>query len=126
MDGGESKRRRRGRNGLVTLIAIVLVSGVAVSDLGILSYGPFSWQAYAQSYNGEACTQPSQCVSGFCVTDVCCDTSCNRPGERCNLPSRPGICIRSAPVPVMSHVGELIAVLTLVAGAWMGWRLRSR
>src|SRR5262247_1017436 len=41
---------------------------------------------------GGACTTPSQCSTGFCVADVCCDTACTSPQERCDLPGQRGIC----------------------------------
>ena len=35
--------------------------------------------------DGAPCTSDSQCGSGNCVDDVCCDTECNEPDQICNL-----------------------------------------
>jgi hypothetical protein len=36
-----------------------------------------SAETYDLNTNGAACTQPSDCASGFCVDGVCCNTACN-------------------------------------------------
>ncbi len=38
------------------------------------------------------CTSGSQCASGFCVSGVCCDSSCNSGCGSCNLAGHLGIC----------------------------------
>lgn len=45
---------------------------------------------------GEACATNSACSSGFCSDGVCCESSCSGVCEKCNMPSRLGIC---DPVP---------------------------
>ena len=35
--------------------------------------------------DGSDCNDPTDCLSGNCVEDVCCDTACDQPGEICNL-----------------------------------------
>jgi hypothetical protein len=35
--------------------------------------------------NGQSCTSDSECLSGFCVDDVCCDTACTGGCEVCSL-----------------------------------------
>ena len=65
---------------------------------------------------GAACTSPDQCQSEFCVDGVCCDTACDGPGQRCDLPGREGQCLSVAPAaaPALSAWSILAAVLTLI------------
>jgi RHS repeat-associated protein len=41
---------------------------------------------------GVTCTTTGQCLSGFCVGGVCCDTSCANQCTACNLPGLVGTC----------------------------------
>ena len=41
---------------------------------------------------GQACSAPSECLSGFCATGRCCDRACNAPCESCNLSGKAGTC----------------------------------
>src|SRR6185312_11864316 len=41
---------------------------------------------------GLNCTSNSQCVTGFCVSGVCCDTACTGACGACNLPGHVGTC----------------------------------
>jgi hypothetical protein len=110
---------------LLLAAAIVLFNGVIVSNSGLLSYTHFTWAAYAQSYNlGAACVSPTQCLSGFCVDGVCCNQACTQPGQMCNAPGAPGICHSAVTAPALSSAGEALAVLVLIGGAYLGWRLR--
>ena len=75
---------------------------------------------------GGACTDPSQCSSGFCVDRVCCETACDGPAEACNV-SGNGVCTSlAATAPAMSGRGSLLAALLLAAtGLWAIARRRS-
>jgi MYXO-CTERM domain-containing protein len=41
---------------------------------------------------GQACSQPSHCKSGFCVDGVCCDGPCNGQCEACDVTGALGQC----------------------------------
>jgi len=41
---------------------------------------------------GKACTESSECASGFCVDGFCCDSACDRGCERCDRPGLEGNC----------------------------------
>jgi hypothetical protein len=43
---------------------------------------------------GQACTLASQCASGFCADNVCCNTACNGSCDVCN--ATPGTCTAAA------------------------------
>lgn len=76
--------------------------------------------------DGQACSDPLQCLSGFCVDGVCCASACDGPGESCNQPGRAGQCLALPVVaPSASHRGLAAALLLLLAiGArWLlPWR----
>ncbi len=42
--------------------------------------------------NGEACTAGTECISGNCVDDVCCDSTCSGLCRHCALPDLEGNC----------------------------------
>ena len=42
---------------------------------------------------GDACTQASQCATGFCADTVCCDNSCTGGCESCNQGGLLGTCV---------------------------------
>jgi MYXO-CTERM domain-containing protein len=42
--------------------------------------------------NGQACTTPADCASGFCVDGVCCDSACTGECMSCNQTGRAGTC----------------------------------
>lgn len=99
---------------LAFIPALMLLNAFVVLNYTGLSYEPFSWKAFAQSYPpGTGCTDPSQCASGFCEQGVCCETECDGPNESCNQPGFEGICLATAPVPAVSGTGLLIAALLL-------------
>jgi hypothetical protein len=70
---------------------------------------------------GEDCTSSSQCASGFCEDDVCCNESCSEPGEFCNLDENPGTCVELfSPVPVASNRSIVMLVVILgILGAFL-------
>ena len=41
---------------------------------------------------GSGCTNPSECASGFCVDDVCCDQKCDGDCVACDLFNQNGVC----------------------------------
>jgi hypothetical protein len=107
---------------LLRAVILVVFNGMLLSHSGLLSYTQFSWQAFAQSYPlGAACASPTECLSGFCVDGFCCNEACSAPGEVCNVT---GICRGAAPAPALSGPGQVLAVLVLIGGAFLGWRLR--
>jgi len=75
---------------------------------------------------GGACTTPSQCSTGFCVADVCCDTACTSPQERCDLPGQRGICTSTtAPAPAVGWWGLLAVAVFLASIGALTLRRRS-
>jgi hypothetical protein len=103
---------------LAFIPALMLLNAFVVLNYTGLSYEPFSWKAFAQSYPpGHECT-PGQCAPGlFCVDGVCCTTPCDGPNETCNPE---GLCINTAPAPALSGTGLLIAALLLAGVGTIG------
>lgn len=109
--------------------ALMLLNALVVLNYTGLSYEPFSWKAFAQSYpDGSSCTTPSQCSSTFCVDGVCCDSSCTAPDARCDIPGREGTClaVNPAPAPALSGTGLLIGALLLAAVGTIGLMRKRR
>ncbi len=109
--------------------ALMLLNAFVVLNYTGLSYEPFSWKAFAQSYpDGSSCTTPSQCASGFCEDGVCCDRPCTGPNESCDIPGREGTClaVSPAPAPVLSGAGLLIAALLLAGVGTIGLMRKRR
>jgi hypothetical protein len=76
--------------------------------------------------NGADCTTPSQCASGFCVDDVCCDTACDGPAESCSQSGERGTCASlHAPAPPLSRKG-LFSVIALLTAAGVLFFARRR
>ncbi len=48
-----------------------------------------------KSKNGQACVSFTDCASGFCVDNICCDSACGPTCKICNLPGRLGLCTPS-------------------------------
>ena len=42
--------------------------------------------------NGDPCSAAVQCLSGFCIDGVCCNTGCAGTCQACNLAAAPGAC----------------------------------
>ncbi len=82
--------------------------------------------------NGGRCMSPSQCQSGNCVDEVCCDTACQGPLEQCNLPGQRGVCVSTAaPAPTLSDRALILALVLLIgigglAIAQRRWRAAGR
>jgi hypothetical protein len=131
-DRGRVEAMRKDRWLIFTFVpALMLLNAFVVINYVGVSYQPFSWQALAQMYpDGAACAIGSDCESGNCVDDVCCDTACDQPGQVCNQAGRPGICVtaHTAPAPALSGIGLLIAaaVLTALGGIGMLRQRRER
>ncbi len=69
--------------------------------------------------DGADCSQPSECISGFCSSGVCCESACDGATDVCSLPGQEGICIElPAPAPAASPRGLMVAIafLLLIAG----------
>ena len=47
---------------------------------------------HTRAPDGAGCVSETDCISGFCGNDVCCNTACDEPGQRCNLPPNVGTC----------------------------------
>lgn len=101
--------------------ALMLFNAFVVLNYTGLSYKPFSWQAFAGSYDpGQDCTATSQCNPDLtCVDNVCCTSACPPPGN-CNIPGHAGTCIDPAPAPALSGTGLLIGALLLVGIGTVG------
>ena len=69
----------------------------------------------------------SECLSTFCVDDVCCDTDCSEPDQLCNLAGSVGTCTDvAAPAPTTSRTALLIGLGVLAAIAALAlWRKRE-
>jgi len=134
------------RSGIGALIAaaIVFANFAIALPLTGLSYGQFTWTAFAVSYvdtptptstttptptptptstpvaNGGNCIVGSECASTFCVTGVCCDRACNQPNERCDLAGSSGVCTAQiaaapAPAPALGNGAIAMSMLLLLA-----------
>ena len=129
-------RVRDSSRGIVIAALIVVANFVFVLQITGISYGRFQWAQFASAYDtptatptvtatptatptrlpdGAGCSTGTDCDSDFCVTGVCCNRACNRPGAVCNLPERPGVCVDPAAVPAMSSNGLAGAVAALIA-----------
>jgi hypothetical protein len=107
--------------------ALMLFNAFVVLNYTGLAYEPFSWKAFAQMYpDGVPCEEPSDCLSGNCVDDFCCNTPCDSPGADCGLPGQEGFCIQPAPAPTLSGMGLLIGALLLAAIGTLGLLRRPR
>ena len=54
-------------------------------------------QTPGKKTQGEACGQPSDCISGFCWQEVCCDQACDGSCRTCKAPGQPaGQCTPAA------------------------------
>ncbi len=72
-----------------------LLSNSMVLLAGRWTNGTMAAVSTASLYDGSvflACTSNSQCASGFCVSGVCCDTTCNGGCGVCNLTGKVGTC----------------------------------
>jgi len=75
--------------------------------------------------DGGSCVDPSDCVSGNCVDDFCCDTACGGANEDCGLPGLEGVCTEiTAPAPAVSNAGLVAALLGVCAVGAFGLRRR--
>ena len=64
---------------------------------------------------GSACVDSTDCLSGNCADDVCCDRPCNGPGEACNRSGSEGHCTLVSPTPAASTSGILLLAAALAA-----------
>lgn len=85
-------------------------------------------QAFAVPYSdGDPCTSPSQCSSGFCTDGVCCNIACVGPGQNCAVQGSVGTCLREAQSPVLWLPFKLVAagLVALIGSLRLRRRLRS-
>ncbi len=77
--------------------------------------------------DGSVCDDPSDCISGNCVDDVCCDTGCSGSLEACNLPGSVGTCSPiTAEAPAISPRALTGAALLLALIGSVSLLLRRR
>lgn len=76
--------------------------------------------------DGAACSDASQCISGFCADGVCCNGACDDPTERCDVSGREGQCVSSAPAPAASGWALATMGAALIAVAGLGLRQLRR
>ena len=109
-------------------LIVILCNGIVAWRLGGLSYGHFTWEAFAQSYGvGEPCGASSECASGFCVSGVCCTTACTGLSQTCTAPGSVGTCTNLAPAPALSApLISTLALLLLAVGAYSLRRALTR
>lgn len=75
-------------------------TAVLLEDGAVLAAGgehQSSAEIYRAAPAGQPCEVASQCASGHCVEDVCCDTACNGLCTTCILPGAVGTCSPAAP-----------------------------
>lgn len=106
--------------------AVVLNGGLLVQLVAGSIPSPMS-VAFAQPYNdGQPCTSPGQCDSGFCTDGVCCNVECEEAGQSCTVPGRVGTCVSSAESPVMALPFQWVTagLVALIAALRLRRRLR--
>jgi hypothetical protein len=104
-------------------LIVILCNGIVAWRLVGLSYGHFTWEAFAQVYTptpiplglGLSCATDTQCGSGFCVSGVCCINACTGPNQTCTAPGSAGFCTARADAPALSVPLLWTLVLLLVA-----------
>jgi hypothetical protein len=71
------------------------------------------------------CIDADDCLSGFCVNEVCCNTACDEPWQRCNLTPNVGTCQQYLePAPALSdHILYLAIGLLIGIAGWSMTRL---
>jgi MYXO-CTERM domain-containing protein len=76
---------------------------------------------------GGSCQTDAECSTAFCVDAVCCDSACDAPLDRCNLPGDEGVCSSSAaPASALSVQGLLAAAALLAVVAALALRRQRR
>ncbi len=75
--------------------------------------------------DGVTCVDDSECSSGNCVNQICCDTPCDGPGEFCG---QDGVCTSApaAAVPATSPTGLIAALAALAVIAAFNLSRRRR
>ena len=77
--------------------------------------------------DGAPCSDQTDCVSGHCVNDVCCNELCTGADQICNLQGNVGTCTNlAAPAPATSRTGLLISLGLLGAIAVLALRRRRQ
>ncbi len=106
--------------------ATATATGTAtVTSTGTATQTPTQTCTPTRAPIGADCADPGQCISGFCVDGVCCGSICNGPGEYCDTPNQPGICVdRSAPAPAMG--AGALGLAGLLLGGIAALALRRR
>jgi hypothetical protein len=78
-------------------------------------------------FDGEACEDPDDCMSGNCVDDVCCESTCDGPMEACNIAGSEGMCVAvAAGAPATSPAGSIAVLAVLLATGALALARRRR
>jgi hypothetical protein len=138
---------RDSSRGIVIAALIVVANFVLVLQVTGISYGRFQWAAFAGAYDtptptptatatatptptplpdGASCGPDDLCASTFCVEGLCCNSACDQPGARCDLPGREGLCVDPASAPAMSSGGLAAAVALLMVISALALRATRR
>ncbi|HEX3905650.1 MAG TPA: kelch repeat-containing protein, partial [Polyangia bacterium] len=72
--------------------ATLLTTGAVLIAGGVSGTTTQSAARLYDASDGLGCTSNNQCTTGFCVSGVCCDTSCTDQCSACNLTGSVGIC----------------------------------
>lgn len=75
--------------------------------------------------DGSSCTTEAECLSGFCVDGVCCNSACDGEGQQCDLDGVEGQCAATpgpAPAPSTSPRGLALGVGLLLVIARLSMR----
>lgn len=76
----------------------VLLAGGRMSGLMLTA----SAEVFSMNAPGDACATATDCLSGFCVDGVCCNSACGGPNDcqQCNAPGSLGTCVLAAAATV--------------------------
>jgi hypothetical protein len=97
--------------GTYSIFSRVLVS---LTDVGSISFD--QEETVPDLPNGAGCTDGTDCLSGFCTDDVCCDTACDGLEQACNAPESLGTCKQfGLKAPLMSRFALLLMIVALSA-----------
>ena len=109
--------------GLGLPLIVLLCNGIVAWRVGGLSYGHFTWEAFAQSYGlGQSCALSTECASGFCVSGVCCDSACTGTSQTCKAPGSIGTCTNLSAAPALS--APLLSTLVLLLFGFGAFSIR--
>jgi hypothetical protein len=100
-----------------SLLFLVLVLGIAARPAQAQLPDPIFGDGFDPLGPGDACMAPEECTSGFCVDDVCCNSSCGGVCEACDVFGAVGAC---SPVPNASDPDQECGGVSCI-GYYAGW-----